>query len=326
MLKIFRQNTFTAGLLLLLFALMFRLPVLINAKPYPFIYDAFLSNILFDALLKFDNYILISYVLSMILIMIQAVMLNYTVSKHDILYKDTFLPGLMYILINSLYAEQYELTSQVLSNTFLMLVFQRLCYLYESPKPLLLVLDSGMFLGVGIMFNYSLLIFLPFILISVVVFTSFNLRYIVVSLMGILLPVYLILVFFYVTDRVPEMLEIGTKSLSQLQLKPIIRSYKIFAPWFILFPIAVWSAFRLQQNFFRNKVKTRRIIQSISFFTLFGIASLFTDNNGLLFSIIYISIPMSVIIAYYFISSKRFWLKEILLYAIIVVALYFQYY
>lgn len=325
MLNLFRQNTFTAGVFLILFATAFRIPVLIHPKPYDFIYDAFLSNILFDALHNLNNFQLISYILALVLVIVQAVMLNYTVSKHDILYKDTFLPGFIYVLVNSLYIEQFELTSQLLSNTFLLLVFQRLCYLYESPKPLLLVLDSGMYLGAGIMFNYSMIIFLPFILISVVVFTSFNLRYIIVSLMGILLPVYFVIVFFYVTDRIPEMMEIGTKSLGQFQLKPIENSYEIFAPWFLLLPVALIGAFNLQQNFFRNKVKTRRIIQSIAVFSFFGVVSLFTENNGMLFSIIFISIPMSVVIGYYFISTKRFWLKEAVIYCIILIALYFQF-
>ena len=324
MLSLFRQNTFTAGILVIIIAGLFRLPVFIYPKPYEFIYDAFLSNILFNAIKNFSNYYLISYILAAVLIVIQAIILNYTVSKHDILYKDSYLPGLMYVIINSLYQEQFELTSQLLSNTFLLLVFQRLCYLYESPKPLLLVLDSGIILGTGIMFNYSLLIFLPFILISVVVFTSFNLRYIIVSLIGLMIPVYFIFIFFYITDRMHEMLEIGMNSIHQLQLKPNITSYEILIPWIILFPIAVISAFRLQQNFFRNKVKTRRIIQSIAVFSVFGIASLFTENNGLWFSIIFISIPMSIIIGYFFISSKRFWVKEVLLYSIIGIAIYFQ--
>lgn len=324
MLNLFRHNTFTAGVLMVLVAILFRLPILIHPEPYQLVNDAFLSNFLFGFLIRFGDTPLISYIAALVLVVIQGVMVNYTVSRHDILYKDTYLPGLMYVVLCSLYPGQFQLTSQLISNTFLILVFQRLCYLYESPKPLLLVFDSGMYLGTGLLFNYSLAIFLPFIFISVVVFTSFNLRYIIISLIGILLPVYFILVFFYVTDRLDEMVQIGLNSVEQFRLKPLENSWEIYAPWFVLLPVAAISAFGLQQNFFRNKVKTRRIIQSIGVFALFGLGALFMQTRGFVFSVLFLNIPLSIVLGYYFISTKRFWLKETMIYAVILISVYFR--
>lgn len=324
MLNIFRHNSLLAAISLIVLAAVFRIQFFLDPKPYELMYSAFLSNILFDFLKTFGNPHLISYIAAYALVVAQALMLNYTVSRHEILYKDTYLPGFMFVLMNSLYAEQFQLTPQLLSNTFIILLFQRLCYLYESPKPLLLVFDSGMYLGVGIMFNYYLILFLPFILISVVVFTSFNLRYIIISLMGILLPMYFVFIFFYMTNRLPELQALWESDLYVLSLRPVIHSLEQLAPWLLLLPLAAIGAFHLQQNFFRNKVKTRRIIQSIAIFTLFGSFALITERNNMLYSAGFISIPLSIVTGYYLISSKRFWLKEIVIYAVMAMVAYYQ--
>jgi hypothetical protein len=203
-------------------------------------------------------------------------------------------------------------------------VFQRLCYLYESSNPLLLVFDAGMYLGTGILFNYDLALFLPFILISVVVFTSFNLRYIIILLLGITLPVYFTVVFFYLTNRLMELWGIVQTSFTHIQFFPLIKRYDVLIVWAILLPLSIIAAFNLQQNYFMNKVKTRRIMQSIGLLAAFAIAGFFVESNNVLYAVCYLTIPMSMVLGYYFISTKRFWLRELVFFSIVLMAVYFQ--
>jgi hypothetical protein len=67
-------------------------------------------------------------------------------------------------------------------------------------------------------------------------------------------------------------------------------------PLLILGPIAIISGFELQSNFFRNKVKTRRILQAVGLMILFGILGLFLDNTNFIYSISYLSVPAAIII------------------------------
>ena len=85
------------------------------------------------------------------------------------------------------------------------------------------------------------------------------------------------------------------------------------------------EGFELQQHFFRNKVKTRRIIQSVGLMMLFGILSLFIENTNFIYAISYLSVPMSIIVAYFFISEKKFLLKELIVIALIVLSFYYQF-
>jgi hypothetical protein len=310
-------------MLFLLLALL-RLPVLSETPHYEFIQNAPLARMFFGFVTTIPNYYFWSMVMAAVLLFLQALFINYIVTSQGVLYKESFMPALVFLLINSFFPQQNELTPQLISNTFVLLLFQRLCYLYESQNPLLVVLDAGLYLGLGILFNYDLLLFLPFILISVVIFTSFNLRYLVISLIGIMVPLYFTGIFFYVTDRFDELLLYIYQSLEHKYLKPIESDWIMLLPWTIILPITISAVFTLQRNFFRNKVKTRRIMQSIYLMLFFGVAGLFFDNVNYIYAIVYLSVPLSIVVAYYFISDKRFWLKEMIFMLLVGLAFYYQ--
>jgi len=310
--------------MLLILSLALKVPCILSVKNYSYIQTAPLSQFIFHYFARMDNHILWGEIISAVIIFLQAWLLNYVVSQHSILYKDTFLPGLFYVLLNSFYPQQAELTPQIISNTFIILLFQRLCFLYESEKPLLIVFDAGMYLGLGILFNYDLSVFLPFILISVVIFTSFNIRYLIISLIGISVPLYFTVVFSYLNNNLNELIFFVKQSLEKQLLRTFNGDFIQFIPWIILLPISLVSGFDLQQHFFRNKVKTRRIIQSIGLMFLFGVFSLFIENTNFIYALCYLSVPMSIVTAYFFISEKRFLMKELLFIVLIALCFYYQ--
>ncbi len=324
MLNLFRQNSLLAGIMLFVLTVLLRLPAFTTMPKYEFIQNAPFARLTFGFIAALPNAYLWSFIIATALVFLQAMFINYIVYSQSILYKNTFMPGLFYILLNSFFIQQTELTPQLISNTFVLLLLQRLCYLYESKNPLLVVLDTGLYLGVGILFNYDLLLFLPFILISVIIFTSFNLRYLIVSVLGICIPLYFTGIYFYVTNRYDELLLYIVQSFEYKQLKPIETNWVRLLPWVIILPVTVVSVFNLQQNFFRNKVKTRRIIQSIYLMLFFGIAGLFFENVNYLYALVYLSVPTSIVVAYYFISDKRFLLKEVLFFTLLGLAIYYQ--
>lgn len=324
LLNLFRQNTFFAGVMLFVLMIVLHIPAYLAPHQYEYIQHAPLARLVFTFILTLPNHLFWSMVIAQVLIFLQAVFINFIVTQHSILYKDTLMPALMFVLLNSLFPQQSELTPQLISNTFVILMLHRLCYVYEAPNPLLLVFDAGMYLGIGLLLNYDLALFLPFILVSVVIFTSFNARYLLISLVGMALPLYFTAIIFYLTDNFGDLENYILQSFSKTYFKTIITDWVRLLPWFILLPVTVVSAFNLQSNFFRNKVKTRRIIQSVGLMLLFGIASLFFENSNYIYAICYLSVPLSIVTGYFFISDKRFLLKESMFIMLIILCYYYQ--
>ncbi|MCC7533552.1 MAG: hypothetical protein IT246_06385 [Bacteroidia bacterium] len=324
MLNLFRNNTLLAWTLLLILVIVLRIPVYLKPIAYEYNQTAPFANFIFTFIQTIPNHYLWSLIISASIVFVQAILLNYIVTTHEILYKDSFLPALFFVLLNSLFPQQTELFPQLISTLFLLLLFQRLCYLYESANPQLVVLDAGLYLGIGILFNYDLFLYLPFILISVVIFTSFNFRYLLISVLGIILPLYFIGTYFYVFNRLDEIITLIIHSFETKNLITIETDWERLLPWVILAPVSALSILGLQQNFFRNKVKSRRIVQTLFLMLFFGILGLFFDNINYIYALCYLSIPLSIILAYYFISTKNYILKELIFIALLMLIFYYQ--
>ena len=280
----------------------------------------------FDWFGTFDNFSLKSNLIATLVIFFQALFLNYISSSNSILYRDSLLPGLFFVLINSLYPQQLFLSPQILANTFVILLLYRLCYLYESNTPLLLVFDAGIFLGIGLLFSYDLIIYLPFILISVLYMTSFNLRYWMVAIFGIILPIYFLGVIFYLSNHLKDFITSFNYSYTKNYFNTIDISLKQSMVWMVLIPVFVFSSFDIQANFFRNKVKTRRIQLVIYIMSLFGIISVFAENHNFIFGLCFLSVALSVVLANFFISEKKKILKEIIFLFFVFCSIYYQYF
>jgi hypothetical protein len=313
-----------AAILTIIVAALLRLPILLNPQPYEIIESAPLSVFTFNFINTFENHFLIKYIVALILIVIQALLLNYIFVRHDVLYKITYLPGFVYVVLCSVFPQQMQLTPQLIANTFLLLMLLRIFYLYESINPLLLVLDAGVYIGVGFLFHYDIIFFMPFVLISVIIFTSFNIRYILVALLGILLPVYFISVYYYVTYQFKPMMQVIINRLTSIEIVSRVNDYTQLIPVGIVAITALFGYFGLQQNYFKNKVKTRRILQSFLLLSGFGVLVIFIENEEFIYSSFHINIALSLPVGYYFISKKRYWLKEVILYLLIGFSIYFS--
>ena len=125
MLNLFRQKTLLAGIMLFVLTVLLRVPAFTTMPKYDFIQNAPFARLAFGFISALPNAYLWGFILATILVFLQAIFINYIVSSQSILYKDTFMPGLFYILLNSLFIQQTELTPQLISNTFVLLLLQR---------------------------------------------------------------------------------------------------------------------------------------------------------------------------------------------------------
>jgi hypothetical protein len=326
LLNLFRNNSIFAFVFLIVFTVLIRLLPFLQTIPIDLNINAPLAQFIFNWVTTFEDYYYFSAVSATFFVVLQAWMVNHLVIKHTILEKDSFLPALLFVLLNSFYPQQMFLSPQLIGNLFIILMFQRLCNLYEAEKPLYIVLDSGLYLGMAALFNYDTLVYLPFILISVVMMTYFNIRFLLASIFGIILPLYLIGVLFFMFDNLNDLIIIVNNSLERKYLSNININWNKIVPWFIILFTVLASGISLQLNYFKNKVKTRRILFTLALFIVISVLLALIEDHNIVFAVCYLAIPVSIIMANYFISSKLAILKEILFFSLIIAAILYQYF
>lgn len=324
MLEIFRSNSLFSIIGLFIFTIVIRLSIFFIPMPSePLLHTPF-AEFLFTWLREHQLFTFQLPVLATVLLFLQALLINYITDSHDILYKGSVMPGLFFVLINSIYPEQLLLSPQLLANTFVILLLYRLCYLYESDRPLFLVFDASMLLGIGLLLDYDLIIYLFFILLSVMFMTSFNIRYWVAAIFGIVIPSYFLGVYFFLTDQLSDFLISFQYSIIKSYINPIGITWVEGLIWFVIIPIFIFSTISLQINFLRNKVKTRRIQVIIILLQVFGVISVLAQNQMYVFGLAFLSVSLSIIMANYFIRSKSKILKDVLFLLLIICMLYYH--
>lgn len=324
MLEIFRSNSLFSIIGLFIFTIVIRLSIFFIPMPAePLLHTPF-AEFLFNWLKEHQLFTFQLPVLATILLFLQALLINYMTDAHDILYKGSVMPGLFFVLLNSIYPEQLLLSPQLLANTFVILLLYRLCYLYESDRPLFLVFDAAILLGIGLLLDYDLIIYLFFILLSVMFMTSFNIRYWLAAIFGILIPSYFLGVYFFLTDQLSDFLVSFQYSIIKSYINPIGITWVEGLIWFVIIPIFIFSTISLQINFLRNKVKTRRIQIIIILLQVFGVISVLAQNQMYVFGLAFLSVSLSIIMANYFIRSKSKILKDVLFLMLIVCMLYYH--
>jgi len=326
LLNLFRNNSIFAFLFLIVFTVLIRLLPFLRIIPIDLNINAPLAQFIFSWISTFDDFYFFSAVIASFLVLLQAWMVNNLVINHSILIKDSFLPALLFILLNSFYPQQMFLSPQLIANLFIILMFQRLCNLYDSEKPLYIVLDSGLYLGMAVLFNYDTLVYLPFILISVILMTYFNIRFILARIFGIILPIYLLGVLFFMMDNLNDLFIIINNSLNRNYLTSISINWNKIIPWFLISFIVFASGISLQLNYFKNKVKTRRILITIALYIAISVLLTLIEDHDLVFAVCYLSVPVSIVMANYFMSKRLILLKEILFFSLVVAAVLYQYF
>lgn len=325
MLNLFRSNTLVAIIAFTVFSILIRLAGFITDIPLFLQSPTPAAKFVINWMQHYAPLGWQSALIAAMLLILQAYFINFISNSQEIIFKDSVLPGLFFVLINSIYAPQLLLTPQLVANTFLILLVYRLCFLYESPNPIFPVLDAGMMLGLGILFDPDLILYLPFILLSIIYMTKFNIRYLLVALLAILVPIYFLAAFLFVNGSLSELQETLNYTIDKSYFKPLGITLEKGLIWLLIIPILTFSAFQFQANFFRNKVKTRRLQLMIFIMVPFGALSLLAGDYGLELALPYLSIPLSFLLANYYVRTSWKWLKEGSFILIIVGVLYYQY-
>lgn len=263
---------------------------------------------------------IIPFLFKGLLIFIGALILQNSVISNEVIYKNTALVFFFYLILNSLVPSFSYVSSFSILSFICILIFSQIVNFYGDPNPNYTLFKASILVGIGSIIHLS---FTPAILILVFAYTRFiptTLRSIILLLLGFLFPW---IVVVSVTYLHPALL--NTYGI----LPPTLTESNYTYPYFIVFTITtllvVGSTFVWALNSQRNTVKTRRIIQSIIFIIfLLSILSLFNVPNSI-YALELVTMPASLVLAYYFSSSKRKRLRNFLLFALLISILFLQY-
>jgi hypothetical protein len=262
--------------------------------------------------------------LASLLVLGQALLINYMVNFYNLLGKPTFLPALLYVTLSALFAPFMVLSAPLICNFLVIWVLFKLLSFYKSDDAKSTAYDLGIIVAVGS------LIYLPFIYlflsiwIALIIFKPFNWREWVSGILGYLTVFFFLAVFYYLNNRLGSFYNIwaplGTKFPNRINLNYL--NYLVLVPVALLL---VLYFFKLQQNYLKSYVQVRKSFQLLFIIFLIAGLSFYVKAEFNLNHFLLCAVPASVFFSYYFVNANIKWFYETLYLILLISIVYFQF-
>ncbi len=270
---------------------------------------------LYDLIVRALTFIppLLSVFLVFLLFTSQAIHINHIINKHEVLYKQSWLPALMFIIIAGLFPPFLWIHPILFVNSLLIFVFDKLFSLYKHPTPLALAFDGAFLLSLSALFYLPTIFLFLFYILCILILRPFSWRLWAVSIMGLLLPFFFAFFYYFWNNELMSFYErvfvSGIKR--QIDLAHIF-NVKYILSVVIVGVLFILSLLKLQTNYFKNVTKSRLIQQLLVLLIPIGILSVLFSRDESLYRYSIIVLPVSIYLAYYFLSGKKRWVMELM--------------
>jgi hypothetical protein len=158
-----------------------------------FLYQAFLRSLSNMSQGPSLIYPLIGY----ILVFAQALMFNVFFYRHRLLARPSYLPALAYILITALFPEWWHLSSTLIVNTLLILVWNNLSGLYKNPRAKQIIFNTGIIIGICSFIYFPSLIFILLLFSALLIMRPASIPEWLTGTLGLTVPYYFLFAWTY---------------------------------------------------------------------------------------------------------------------------------
>lgn len=260
-----------------------------------------------------------SKLIGCLVLFVQAVLFNKVVNDHNLLGKPSFLPALLFVVCTSFADTLGGLSPVLIVNFLLIWLLNQFLICYRKPDARSLIFDMGFMIALATIIYPPMFLFLLIVWVGLLIFRSFNWREWAMSLLGFA-TVAFFLGFYYYWNGV--LWSVGSEWVQVKNDAPFRALPRLVL--FIAFAIGLLALVQLRTNFFRSVVHIRKSFQLL---TALLAAVILTANAGFGVQInhyVLASVPVAVLLAYYFMHATKPWVYESLFAALLGTILYFQ--
>lgn len=244
-----------------------------------------------------------------ILVFIQSLLFNRVINNHNLMSKAGYLPALMYITGSSLFLDFLILSPPLVANFLTIWITDKLLKVGKSANASSLLFDVGMLIALGTLIYFPFVVLIVMVWITLIITRPFNWREWLMGPIGVLAIFFFLAVFYYWHDNMGRFVNIW---LPLTNAFPSVFHIN-YADYISLVPIIlilILAILRLQENFFKSYISTRKAFQMLIFMFLVAIISFYTKPNFRLYHFLLCVPAGSVLLAYYFVQAKKRWFYE----------------
>ena len=323
MIGIFKQKAPGNIALLFIFGLLIKLPLFfspdtavatpLDGKFYQMLVAALSSN----------GKPLYASIIAFICLYVQALQLTYMANEYRMTSKQTFLPGMAYLLLTSLLPDWSFLSATLIANTFIIWAFIKLFDLYNLQQASGKIFNIGLLIGLASFFFFPSLFVAIVLLFGMLILRPFRINEIVLLLFGIATPYYFYAVYLFLSDRFNLQALFPKIDIEVPDLKN--SGWHVGATILIGVPFLAGGYF-IQAQLRKMLIQARKTWSIILIFLLLALFIPFTNSSDTYATWIMAAAPFAIFhAAAYFYPVRRKWLALVLFFITIAFILTQQY-
>ncbi|MBK8845971.1 MAG: hypothetical protein IPO27_05085 [Bacteroidetes bacterium] len=260
------------------------------------------------------------------LVILQGFYLNYIMNRNEVLYKNSWLPSVFYVLIMGLFARNFTFSIHIVVISLILIVLNNVFRLYKLNEAKSLNFDTGVLIGVIACLQPQAALLIVFYCTVMFILRAVVLRDILIACLGFTLPYLTVATTCFILD-IPMSFDriTGFKAIGvSIPFVDYYHKVSIFTLVLLLFCLTI-SLLKLSGNFYKNVIRTRNMQQVLFILSIFGIAYIFAFPNENSFRYTLFIVPLSALVSYYFVAARR-WLIAEILFTLIIGLMYFKLY
>jgi hypothetical protein len=310
LLKLFKRKQQFIIVIILILALAFWFPSILNFKYSFFIFD-FYPSPLYNPL-QFIEYSSprITTVISFILLVLSGFLLTQLNVRFFFIQTRTQLPALFFILISSSLIPLQRLNPISISVIFLIIAVFKIFDTYKKEKLCYNFFDAALLISVGSLFYFNLIFLILIIWIGLIILRPFIWREWIFTLIGLLVPYAILFFYYYMMDLDTNSL-LGTyKSYFSYKRYDIDfnLSYKILAVYYLI--MLIISSIYMIRVYPVKKIYARKYFMFFLWLFIAAVAIYFFIPSAGYEIIIIASLSISFLLAHFFVNVKPNWINS----------------
>jgi len=301
-LGIFRTNQLAANLLLIIYVLVLRVSGLIAVQSWEPSSAGVLSNLVYDYV---GTHGWLPDLLAIVLILIQAFLLNILSARFRISKEVTMFPGVFYILLMSTIPDFLHLSPILMGNTFLILALSNMFTTVKVQSSADSIFNVGFWLSVAGLFYFSNFLFLLFAIFGLSTLRNFRVNEFFMVIVGGLVPLFLGGTIAFFNDSFLSFYQIsffeGFGTLDFLW-QTHWSNYVALGVFGLLILIGFLS---FNVYFQKQNIRSQKIIQVLYYFIIFSLLTIFIQKGIRLEQLLLLSIPLALMLPLNFVNFRK---------------------
>ncbi len=310
----FRKSYLLQYILLLVLTLILWLGALIHPLNVSVDTDSFLTPgySLMTSILK--GHLLFQGIIAMVLVISGSMIFNYSLTKFNLVPKNTLVPAMVYILLMSYSPSLLNLHPLAIPALLTVLILFYLFQVYTEEEAYAQIFNIGLLIGISSFFYFPSIFFILFIWLTFIVYRLYSWREWIIPLTGIITPYVFLFTYYFMVDSLePAYLAylayFSKITIFQFSFDFSLMNYIITSLLTLLF---LWSGFLLLSDVQEKIISLRKRYWSVFWLLVIAFITYFISDDFFKWHQMFILIPASVFIAYAFTHIKKLrWIEII---------------